>query len=77
MYVCMYVCMNEYASVHVIKVDCVVLDRPGRWNSASWSQLHTMWTMVAKNGFLSSVQHNPLAHHRQGEEEEEEGGRGS
>ena len=42
------------------------------WNSASWSPLHTMWTRVAKNRFLSSVQHNPLAHHREGEEEEEE-----
>ena len=44
------------------------------WNSASWSPLHTMWTRMAKNRVLSSVQHNPLAHHREGEEEEEEGG---
>ena len=45
------------------------------WNSASGSPLHTMWTRVAKkNRVLSSVQHNPLAHHREGEEEEEEGG---
>ena len=50
------------------------LDRPGRWNSASWLPLHTMWTRMAKkNRFLSSVQHNPLAHHREREEEEGEG----
>ena len=78
MKLCMYVYMNEYVSVHVRKSRLLTvfvgLDRPGRWNSASWSPLHTMWTRMAKkNRFLSSVQHNPLAHHREGEEEEEEG----
>ena len=75
MYVCTYVsiCFGSCEKSRLLTV-FVGLDRPGRWNSASWSPLHTMWTRMAKkNRFLSSVQHNPLAHHREGEEEEEEG----
>ena len=75
----MYVRMYQYVSVHVRKVVCSQF-------SLGWIDLEDetapvghhctqyMWTRMAKkNRFLSSVQHNPLAHHREGEEEEEEG----
>ena len=75
----MYVRMYQYVSVHVRKVVCSQfllgwIDLEDETAPVGHHCTLYMWTRMAKkNRFLSSVQHNPLAYHREGEEEEEEG----